>query len=164
MANLYELATADAQLYEMLTDADDVPEDQLWSILEASEDAINIKASRIAAVIKALDADSEKCAAMAKKYDAKAKALDNRISSLKRWTISAMKAGNIKKAGDALNSITLAAPRPSVIIDDISIVPSQYVVESVSVRADKNAIKDAIISGNAVEGARIEYNDSIRIN
>lgn len=161
--NLYELATQDAQLYEMLSNDEDIPADQLYAILESSQEAINVKASRIAAVIKALEADADKLCEMATKYTTRAKYMHNNADRLREFAISAMKSGNITQAGDTINGLKLMKPRASVQIDDMDQLQDQYKRTKIDISADKKAIKDAIDSGVEVAGASLRYNDSLKV-
>lgn len=48
-------------------------------------------------------------------------------------------------------------------IDDISLIPKEYLVEKVEVKPDKTAIKKAIQSGIEVQGAHIQPHKNINI-
>ena len=51
----------------------------------------------------------------------------------------------------------------ATVIDDLDMVPKEYTTTKVEVVADKKAIKDAIMGGKDIPGARVVENVSLQI-
>jgi len=162
MTALFKIVQDDRELYALLDDEQDIPQDQLYAILEASDEAVNEKAARVVAFIKQLQSDSEALSAVAKGYKARADILDRKAESLKAYLRMCMEGAKADKLGTLEHSVKLLAARASVVVDDISLLPSEC--KRVKEEADKTAIKNAIESGFEIKGAHIEYKAGIKIS
>jgi hypothetical protein len=162
--NLYTLTAQDQELYNLLSGDDEIPEEQLYEILQASEDAIHIKAARVVAVIKTLKADSDAHAEIAAKHSKKAKTADNACTRLSDYLLMCMEKVGLDKVGTLEHGAKIPKPRASLIIDADCDVPEQYKTIKEVVTIDKTAIKADILAGSLeLLGAEIVYKKTLKI-
>lgn len=163
MTTLYNLIEQDAELYEILSGEDDIPEEQLYSILESSEQAISVKAARVVAVIKQLEHDASGHAEIAKRHSAKSKSLGNNAQRLKDYLLVCMEKLHIAHVGTLEHSAKIPKPRASMKIDDPALIPDTYKTVVSNEVIDNAAVKKALEAGEAIEGAHLEYKKTLRI-
>ena len=104
---------------------------------------------------------------------AAAKDEKDRLASLQKFYENAEKrlSGALLNAMDIFGKPKVETPTmrlstrrtAATIIDDLDIVPKQYTTTKVEVVPDKKAIKEAIMRGEEVPGARVEENVSLQI-
>lgn len=164
--NLYQLTAQDQELYNLLSGDDEIPEDQLYEMLQASEDAIHIKAARVVAVIKTLKADSDAHAEIAAKHSKKAKTADNACTRLSDYLLMCMEKVGLDKVGTLEHGAKIPKPRASLQISDDCDVPEQYKTIKEVVSIDKTTLKNDLISGAlaALAGAEIVYRKTLKID
>lgn len=163
--SLYNLTTEmldlQNQLYESIDD-DGVVDTLISQALECKEKEFTEKAVAVANVYMKFDDEIELC--------------EKRITALTEYRDKLKKCKN--KLGD---SITVACERTgieridnvnarisfraseSVEIDNINLIPKEYLTEKVEIKPDKTAIKKAIQSGIEIQGAYIEKHKNINI-
>ena len=98
------------------------------------------------AMAKALDAEI-------KNLQARKKTCQKNVDGIKRWAINAI--GDSKKFKTAKVAATVRKSPASVVVDDITEIPSIYLVPQ-EPKPDKKAIGDAIKRGEFILGAHIE--------
>lgn len=158
MTNGYESAFLD--LADM-----DLPADAIADTLEALEGELSIKMANVGAFIKNLEAEAEKIKAAETAIAVRRKAYEAKVSRLKDYLRENMEKSGIKKVAaiDSTFSITLIAPRASLIIDDTEQVPALYKSSKVVEVIDNAAIKKAIEGGVEITGAHLEYRTGLMI-
>lgn len=162
--NLYTLTVQDQELYNLLSGEDDIPEEQLYELLQSSEDAIHVKAARVVAMIKTLKADSDAHSAIAAKHSAKAKTADKAATRLSDYLLMCMELAQLDKVGTLEHGAKIPKPRASLIIDADCDVPEQYKTIKEVVTIDKTAIKADILAGSLdLLGAEIVYKKTLKI-
>lgn len=162
--NLYTLTEQDQELYNLLSGDDEIPEDQLYEILQASEDAIHIKAARVVAVIKTLKADSDAHAEIAAKHSKKAKTADNACTRLSDYLLMCMEKVGLDKVGTLEHGAKIPKPRASLQLDGDCDVPEQYKTIKEVVAVDKAQLKADILAGSlSLVGAEIIYKKTLKI-
>ena len=117
------------------------------------------KLENVALWVKNLEADALAYKAEAATFTARQKAAESKITSLKAYLTRALD-GQKFSTGKCVVSFRASE---QVSIPDESIVPEQFLVESVTVRPDKAAIKKAIQAGIAVNGCELVKNQNISI-
>ena len=149
MPKLYELTTQ----YKGLAELDDLPEDALHDTLEALEGDLQVKAENLLAVVTNMGADVAAIDAEIKRLQARKKAITNRQESLREYLRYNMDEAGISKITCPLFTITLAAGRPVVDVQDESLIPDGYA--RVERKLDKTAILRALKAGKDVPGAKL---------
>lgn len=119
------------------------------------------KIENVGCLIKNLEVDSEALKAESKNMAARAKVIDNRISSLKGYLQHALQ-------GEKFSTTNVAITwRRSESVDILSedLIPDEYCsIEQVTLRKpDKKAIKAAIKAGQEVQGALLNEKQNVQI-
>jgi hypothetical protein len=162
--NLYTMTQQDRELYELLSGDDEIPQDQLCEILQASEDAIHLKAARVVAVIKTLQADADAHKAIADHHAKKAAQASRQGDRLRDYLLMCMELVGVDKVGTLEHCAKIPKPRASLIVHDGAVIPAQYVTVKQVESVDKTALKADILSGAVtVDGAEIVYKKTLKV-
>ena len=144
-----------------LADDDSIPQDEINNALLALEDELQEKGENC---IKYLDSVQDKidaAKANKKKLDAYIKTLENRKKRVEKACIYALDTLQVKSIMTGWGEMKIKKNPPSVIIDDLTQIPTQYQRQKIQVDIDKVAIKAAIKAGEEVPGVHIEQGMSL---
>lgn len=130
--------------------------------LDTLQGAFDEKAESVACYIKNLDAFTKDIKEEEAKMAERRKSAEKKVEYFKRYLTSCL---------DAVGRDKLETPKvkigfrksTQVQIDDESSLPSDFVVETVTTKPDKTAIKKAIQAGQEVTGASLIENRNIQI-
>ncbi len=162
--NLYQLTQQDAELYELLSGDEEIPEEQLYEILQSSEDAISVKAARVVAMIKTFKADGAAHDEIAKHHAKKAKTASNNAERLSNYLLMCMDKLHLDKCGTLEHCAKIPKPRASLQLDGDCAVPEQYVTIKEVTTIDKVKLKEDILSGSlSLVGAEIVYKKTLKV-
>lgn len=164
MTTLYEIAAEFRTDLDKLSDLD-LPPEVVADTLEGMSGELEAKATNIASLVRNLEVtagaikDAE--AQMAKRR----KAIENRIKSIKDYTLSVMVANGIEKIETPYFKVSVAKNPPSVDIYDAVQLPEHFLrcPPPPPPEPDKALIKDALKSGKDVPGCRLTQSLSLRI-
>jgi len=158
---LYEINMDIDALFEQAIDPEtgEILSEEALAILNEYEMERDDKLENVGLYIKNLEADSKAIKEEADKLLQRKKVNDNRVESLRRWLQG------------ALGGCTFTTPRlkisyrrsTSVAIDDMDIIPKEYLREKVEVSVDKMKLKDDLKAGCIIEGSHLEENISMQI-
>lgn len=148
-----------------LSDAD-LPEEVVADTLEALEGELLQKGQAVAAFTLNLAAEIEAIKAVEKRISDKRKALEKREASLREYLrVNMEKAGITEiKSVDGSFAAKLQKGRPSVVVDDESLIPDDSKYIRWKREVNKPAIAADIQAGVEVAGAHLETKPSIRIS
>ena len=144
-----------------LADDDSIPQDDVNNALLTLEDELQEKGENC---IKYLDSVQDKidaAKANKKKLDAYIKTLENRKKRVEKACIYALDTLQVKSIMTGWGEMKIKKNPPSVIIDDLTQIPTQYQRQKIQVDIDKVAIKAAIKAGEEVPGAHLEQGTSL---
>lgn len=144
-----------------LADDDSIPQDEVNNALLTLEDELQEKGENC---IKYLDSVQDKidaAKANKKKLDAYIKTLENRKKRVEKACIYALDTLQVKSIMTGWGEMKIKKNPPSVIIDDLTQIPTQYQRQKIQVDIDKVAIKAAIKAGEEVPGAHLEQGTSL---
>ncbi len=144
-----------------LADDDSIPQDEVNNALLTLEDELQEKGENC---IKYLDSVQDKidaAKANKKKLDAYIKALENRKKRVEKACIYALDTLQVKSIMTGWGEMKVKKNPPSVVIDDLTQIPTQYQRQKIQVDIDKVAIKAAIKAGEEVPGAHLEQGVSL---
>jgi len=160
--SLYHMAKEYETAFLALIDAD-IPPEALSDTLEALEGELTVKAANVAAFALNLEAEVEKIKAVEQRIAARRKVYEGKAERIRAYLKQNMERAGIKKieALDGSFTATLTAPRASVVVDDETLLPDEYV--KVSTSPNKTAIAEAIKGGTDVAGAHLEFNVGLRL-
>lgn len=156
---LYKMTEAAKQLYEMLA-AGDIPEEAVTDTLEGM--GVEGKVEDYCHVIYQLTADIDMYDKEIKRLTAKMKSAKSGVERMKGALSAYMQATNHKKL--AAGTFTLSFRKSeSVVINDESALPQEYIKTEIKKSPDKTAIKNAIKNGQTVAGAELQENQNLQI-
>ena len=158
MATLYEMTAQANELYELLQN-EEIDEQTYLDTLEAI--GTEEKVEGYCQVIKELQADLDKFKAESDRLAARMKTTKNGIDRMKNSLLAFLSASGQSKVKAGTFSVSIGTSKQTNIIDE-SLIPAEFKIPQPD-KIDKKAIKDAIESGNIVEGAEIVINESVRI-
>lgn len=151
--NLYEIEAAIMECVDEET-GEIIDIEKLDSLMIARD----TKIENIACWIKDLQSHSKRIKEEMDKFRAKKESVDNNISRLKAYLSGALEGEKFKTAKCSIYYMSTE----SVDVPDVSVLP-EWALRRVEPEANKEAIKKAIKSGEAVEGASLIKNQSIVI-
>lgn len=149
------------QLIESIDD-DGVVDTLISQALEVKEKEFNEKAVAVATVYRKFDNEISLYESEIKRLQDYKKRLENCRDRVKENLSTACERLGIEKIDGMYANISFRSSE-SVEIDDISLIPKEYLTEKVEVKPDKTAIKKAIQSGIKVQGAHIQPHKNINI-
>jgi hypothetical protein len=97
-----------------------------------------------------------------KRVQNRRKAAENALDRMKSRMLHVMTANGLRKVSGATTTISLRKSA-SVVVDDVSLLSEQFVRIKTTTEPDKVAIKDAMLSGVDVAGARLVESESLQV-
>lgn len=120
------------------------------------------KLESAALAIEELKAEADELSRKAKALKERADAKSNRVDGIKRFIIANMQEFGDKKIESEMCTLTVSV-RDKVEVDNIELLPREFIRSKTTYEADKKAIGDAIKQGAIIEGARVVKNPSLSI-
>lgn len=149
------------QLIESIDD-DGVVDTLISNALEVKEKEFTEKAVAVATVYRKFDNEISLYESEIKRLQDYKKRLENCRDRVKENLSIACERVGIEKIDGMYANISFRSSE-SVEIDDINLIPKEYLVEKVEFKPDKTAINKAIQSGIEVQGAHIQPHKNINI-
>lgn len=156
---LYELTEKYNQLLEV---AEGMDQDVLIDTLEALEGAIEEKAENTAKVVKSLESDVNGIAKEIKRLQAMKKSRENNITNLKNYLHQQLEYAGMDKVKGELFTVALQKNPSKLVVHDITKINKDYFIEQ-EPKLDNALLKDALKSGENVDGAELIQEKSLRI-
>ena len=128
--------------------------------MEAIEGEFQEKGKAIAMIALNIDGDLEAIQSQIDRLTERKRVITNRKNSLKEYLRENMDASGITKITHPLFTITCGKGRPSVVIDNETDIPDEYMSVKTTMSPDKTAIAAAIKAGLEVPGAHSEIGKS----
>lgn len=144
MAHLYEITDQARQLAEIAAESDEDMAQAIADTWEAIEGEFEDKAISLIHVTHAIKGDTDQIAAEIKRLQARKKAFENKVDSLKSYLRTNMEASGITKIECPLFSITLVKPQKIVIIDNEEKIPPDFLRITTAMAPMKKEILDAL--------------------
>lgn len=161
---LYELTDQHRQL-EKLLDSDDLPVEVVRDTLEALEGDIEAKSTSVAHLILNLESFADEINRVAEATAQRAARIKRRADSVRAYLLLNMQATDIKKIEAAQFTIAVRANPPSVEIDELAVLPEQYMVtpSAPPPRPDKKALATALKEGATIPGVWLRQGEHLSI-
>lgn len=119
----------------------------------------NVKIESVALWVKNLLSDAEAFKAEKEAFAEREKAAKNKAESLKTWLSNALNGQNF-----TTNRVSVGFRKSkSVLIEDESKIPFEFIREKVETAPDKTLIKKVLESGDEIPGCKISVNTNIQI-
>jgi hypothetical protein len=153
---LYELSNQYLQALDALTDPEaDIPMQAVTDTLEGIEGQLQDKAVNVAKFLRNLEAFAEAIKAAEEQMARRRKALESRASWLRDYLKTNMEACGITKIESPWFCLSIQKNPAAVDILDEVAIPEEFKQEVVTVKIDKDGIKEAINAGRKIPGARM---------
>ena len=123
------------------------------------------KIENVACWVKNLYAEVEAIREEENRLFKRRKAAEKKAENLKAWMLAAMtrEDGTTDKLKTGRVMVSVKRNPPSTVVDDEALLPWAYKSVKQIVTQDKAAIKSAILAGEEVPGAHLEYGRSVSI-
>ena len=157
---LYEITGALLELLEMATEQE-LDQKTINDTMEVMEFEFEEKADGYAKVIKALEGDVDSLDKEIKRLTERKNTVKNNIASIKRNLEGAMITTGKTKFKTLLFNFGIQKNPASVVIDDESQIPKEYLVAQ-EPKVDKTGLKN-FLKDNEVEWAHLVQTESLRI-
>ncbi|KAA8667926.1 siphovirus Gp157 family protein [Clostridium sp. HV4-5-A1G] len=163
VAKLYEISERYKNLDELLDnpDLENVKEDIEKSLNKIDEE-FDVKAENIAKVIKSKEVDSKGLDEEIKRLQARKKAVEHQIDSLKDYLFEHMRMLKKQKIKGSLFTLSIRKNVPAVNITDEETIPEKYRIHQPD-KLDKVAILENLKKGIEIDGAEIKQTMSLSI-
>lgn len=155
MSTLYDISQR-YMAVESLLDDESVPQEDINAALSEIKDELQVKGENIIAYLQKMQDIEEQAKRRKKEIDNYLKAIANRRKRLEKAVIYSMDSMQVKSILTGKGEIKAKKNPPSVVIDDLTQIPTQYQRQKIQVDIDKVAIKAAIKAGEEVPGAHLE--------
>lgn len=157
---LYQIEDEYIQLTNQLIDGELTPE--IESLLVINKENLQNKAVNYGFVVKQLNSECQIIENEIERLTALANRREKVISKLKATLSEAMQLYEIDKIETPIMKISFRKSE-SIEIDNMALIDQKFMVEKTTTSPDKKAIKEAIVSGDIVTGARLQVNKNIQI-
>ena len=158
---LYEINEVYQNLLALLED-EETSAEQLEGAFENIKDELHVKVENYARIIKNTQAEVEAYKEELARMTAKRRSLENNIERMKEAAEYAMRLQGEKKVKGELFTLAIQKNPPSLKIDiEPEELPQEF--QTITISPNKEKIKAAIKNGKAIEWARLEQGESLRI-
>jgi hypothetical protein len=160
--NIYQIKNEYQLLINQVIEADGELTFEVMEALQINQSQLQSKAVDYSYVIKQLDFDCEQIDAELKRLQQLKKVRSNLSERLRNTISDAMNLYEVEKIETPLIKLSFRNSE-SVEITNEQQLDAKFIVTKTVTTPDKKAIKDAIKSGELVEGATISYNKNLQI-
>lgn len=150
MAKLYEIANDYAKLM-----GEDCDIEMIQDTVDGIEGEFTDKVEHLIAIIKNESALADMLKVEAKNLTERAKNCEARVDGIKQYIISCMQTMEKSKINAGIHSVTVRKPPVSVSIDNIDLLPANFVEYKTTASPNKNLIKERLKLGESVSGASL---------
>lgn len=155
---LYQLSTE----FETYLNADD---EEIGSALaDITAGQIEVKMEGWCHFFATVEGEIEKFKAEEKRISAARKSMENKLNQSKEYVKTTLLNADLMKINSGTFKVSVSPTAGSLIVDDPTIIPAQFVTYIPATTApNKDEIKAAIKNGETVPGAHVEPGFSLRI-
>jgi hypothetical protein len=158
--SIYDVNKAFQSLAEMLENGDLSQEDFASALAELEQSKVE-KCGNAICYLNMLKHGIEDMKAEEKRIATMRKALESRAKNLESAFAYVLKNMGDKEVITKYGVMKVRKNPPSVVIDDLSKVPTKFQHQKIEVTLDKVAIKNAIKAGEEVDGCHIEQSEKL---
>ena len=160
--NLYEITSEYLEALDCLEIDEETGEILYFEAVDELAGSFEEKAESVACYIKNLDAFAGNLKAEEANLADRRKRTEKRVENMKKYLTSCMDAVGRDKIETAKVRVSFRKS-VAVNIEDEQALPADFIVETVSTKPDKTAIKKAIQAGQGITGASLIENRNIQI-
>jgi len=155
---LYEIDTALQAIYDKIEQNEGVLPDELETELNGLQMEREHKIDNIIKLLKNIESDITALDVEITVLEKKLKAAENRKQSVRNFLACAIGEGN--KYKNTIASVYWKESE-SVLVPEVESLPLKFIREKVTKEADKKAIKEALESGEVIQGCSIMHRSTI---
>jgi hypothetical protein len=159
---LYEIADQYREVLGRLADPD-WPAEALETTLDALAGEFGLKAWNVAAALLHMEGEADLIRRAEARLVRRRRALEARAAGLRQYLRVQMEKMELQEIRSPDFVIRVKPNPPRVIVDDEAALPEAFKHEETIVHVDRAAIREAILAGAAVSGARLEQNVHVEI-
>ena len=161
---LYEIGQDYLRALDHFTDPEvDIPAAAVTDTLDGIEGQLQDKAINVAKFMQNLDATASAIRDAEQQMARRRKAIENRARWIRDYLKANMEASGITRIESPWFRLAIQNNPVAVEITDEAALPDDYKVETVTVKIDKTAIKQAIHNGIDVPGAMLSQGTRLSI-
>lgn len=154
--NLYQIANVYQLTLSELSEMDDLPQQLIDDTMTAIGHELEEKIINCAAFMQNIEADIQGMKSYEASMYAKRKRLEATQERLKEYIKTAMIACDLKKVKGKEFDVSIKKMPPKLIIDDETMIPTEYLTRKIEYKIDSKAVKDCIMSGTEVPGTYLK--------
>lgn len=159
---LYEITQDIAELEELINN-EELTEDEVTEVKSMIESVLNEKAEQIAYVIKNKESDIKAIKEEEKRLKEKRKSVEKSAERLKSYVLENLLTLDKKKIKTSVGDIAIRKSQAVEVSTDVNVLDDRFKRVKTTVEADKAALKEAIKSGEVVDGVEIVENYSLNV-
>ena len=159
---LYEITQDIAELEELINN-EELTEDEVIEVKTMIESVLNEKAEQIAYVIKNKESDIKAIKEEEKRLKEKRKSVEKSAERLKAYVLENLLMLDKKKIKTSVGDIAIRKSQAVEVSTDVNVLDDRFKRVKTTVEADKTALKEAIKSGEVVDGVEIIENYSLNV-
>jgi len=159
---LFEIATQYQSLMQEIMDCDELNKEQLNAI-ESINDSLEDKAKAVGAFIKNMEADYKSITDAMDAMKKRASTLESKIDCMKEYLKSNLERCNVKEVKSPWFDIKIKLNPESVLVNDETIIPSEYFKETLLRKLDKGLISQGLKNNIMIPGVMLERRTRIEI-
>ena len=154
MNDLFDLVGEYKELFDMLTDDEEVDEQIINDTMEGVMGEIEIKAAGLVGIMNRLDMEIEACDKHKKAWDDRLRVRKNAKERIKTRIMQAMQAMGVNElaAGDVKFKLQNAGGQLPLIVDEDATVPERFT--KITIANDNALIRKALEDGEQLDFAR----------
>ena len=156
--NLFELNDNYRKVEALFDDGAEVSEQVLKDTLESIGEARDVTFDHVAFLIERNTAKTDFYAKKIKELQLAKKSAENAVTRLQAYMTQVMDDAGLKELHTENYVLKPRNYKASVVVDDASAIPDQYMVTKTTVTPDKNAIFKALKAGEEVPGVHTKPN------
>lgn len=156
--NLFELNDNYRKVEALFDDGAEVSEQVLKDTLESIGEARDVTFDHVAFLIERNTAKTDFYAKKIKELQLAKKSAQNAVTRLQAYMTQGMDDAGLKELQTENYVLKPRNYKASVVVDDASAIPDQYMVTKTTVTPDKNAIFKALKAGEEVPGVHTKPN------
>lgn len=149
------------ELQSLLSLSEEVGAEAIRDTISGMSGEINSVIEDVAKYIRNLELLETSAKEEADRIKARAERFKASAATAREEIKKVMEMAGVKKSSGALFTVTLAKGSDRVEVFDESLIPDEFVSVSVVQKADKNAIKAALKSGQDMPGAKIVTGEKV---
>lgn len=161
MSTLNELLDLSRELESKLIDSGGLFTPEIEALVTTLDVSLPEKIDSYAMVIDRIESNAEWFAQQAEKYALIEKGLKKSSEGIRQRLKELMLANSMDELLGDIERFKLSPSKPKLIVND-DLVPDNYLMETRTITPDKDAIREALGKGEAVQGCKLEPTFALR--